>query len=97
MQLLNRQKFDGWKYEGEYRCFTTLRDGEIIKGQMHYFFDFGPQLQLKEVIVGHRSKVTRQDVAEALGDLEPTVERFRARAAFDEFRIVRNHDETMWP
>lgn len=91
-QQLLFTKFAHWSYEEECRIFTRLKESE---GGL-FFFNFSPQLALKQVIVGHRGTVTRSTVAAALGDLAPSVEVFKARPAFRSFRVVRNQDESSW-
>lgn len=85
-------KFSHWQYEQEYRAFANL--DTRVDG--HYFMDFSTNLELKRVIVGDQSTVSRQDVADAIRGLEPGVEAFKARAAFRSFEVVRNRDESMW-
>lgn len=96
LKRLFRMKFDAWHYEEEYRFFRPLENGEEITGKVHYFLPFSPHLQLRSVIVGPRSEVTRAQVAEALGDMAGSVETFRARADFDDFKVVRNKQKSMW-
>lgn len=85
-------KFAHWSYEDEYRIFTTLEDPE----DSLYYKDFSNELNLVSVIVGSESQVTRHDLGQALGDLSPSVETFKARAAFKSFRIVKNENDQMW-
>jgi len=96
LKRLFRMKFDAWQYEEEYRFFRPLENGEKIKGKIHYFLPFSPYLQLRSVIVGPRSNVTRAQVDKALGDLGGSIDAFRARADFDEFKVVKNQQESMW-
>lgn len=85
-------KFSHWSYEDEYRMYTDLKDCE----DGLYFADFSETLQLKAVIVGARANVTREQLADALGDLQASVETFKVRPAFRSFRIVRNKNERLW-
>lgn len=86
-------KFEHWSYEEEYRCFVALDPDEEEDGL--YFTHFSSELQLKTVIVGHSSEVSRADVSEALGDLSG-VKAFKARAAFSRFEVIRNENERRW-
>lgn len=95
LKRLFRMKFDAWRYEEEYRFFRPLENGQKIRGKTHYFLSFSPHLQLRSVIVGPRSTVTRAQVAEALGDMNG-IDAFRARADFDDFKVVRNKLDSMW-
>ncbi len=96
LKRLFRLKFDAWRYEEECRFFRELQNPEEIKGKVHYFLPFSAHLQLKSVIVGPRSNVSRAQVDEALGDLVGSVETYSARADFDDFKVVRNMQESMW-
>lgn len=85
-------KFEHWSYEKEYRVYAQLE--EEING--NYFAEFSDKMQLKLVIVGENSTVSREQVSEALGKLKYDVEMFKARAGFTNFEVVRNKDESMW-
>lgn len=85
-------KFSHWSYEEEYRLFKSLTN----KIENHHFFDFSENLQLKQVIVGCRSDITRADISVALGNMQKDVEVFKARPAFRSFNIERNKDESLW-
>ena len=87
-------KFNAWKYESEYRCFCRL--DESIHEIGLYFEPFSPTLKLAEVIIGEQSKITRANLAAALGDLEPQITSFKAMSAFGTFSVVRNRDATLW-
>ena len=73
-------KFSHWRYENEVRCFVTLEDKDPDTGL--FFADFSDRLTLKEVIVGAESNLGRVALAEALGDLAPSIEVSKARLAF---------------
>ena len=85
-------KFKHWEYEQEYRVYVQLDEEE--NGM--YFSEFSHEIQLKEVIVGDQSSVTRAEISDALGDLYRTVESFKARAGFQEFEIVRQQNSAKW-
>lgn len=84
-------KFLHWSYEDEYRVYLSLLDED----NGHFFKDFG-DLGFCKVIVGAQSKISREEVNSALGDLRGSVECFKARPAFRTFRIVRNKNERLW-
>jgi hypothetical protein len=63
-------KFRHWAYEQEYRVFPQLEEKDR-RGR--FFFEFKDGLVLKEVIVGHRSAITRAELTRALGKLAPTI------------------------
>jgi hypothetical protein len=92
MKKLLFTKFKHWEYEQEYRVYVQLEEEE--NGM--FFSDFSNELQLKKVIVGDQSSVTRAELAEALGDLNSSVESFKARAGFQEFEVVRQQNSAKW-
>ena len=79
-------KYKGWSYEQEYRVFAELKDQQT---NGLYYFDFGPELMLREVILGARCKLSVGSVAKAVGKPPHSVQVFKARPAFDSFQIVR--------
>jgi hypothetical protein len=95
MRKLLCTKYSHWRYEGEERAFVDLTGkGPDAKGR--YFADFSTDLRLRRVVVGARSEISRADLAKALGPLVPEVEAFKARLAFQSFRVVRNRQESLW-
>lgn len=87
-------KYIHWRYEHEQRMFVSL-DHNTVTAAGLYFADFGPNLVLRQVIVGAKSDLTRAEVAEALGDLAD-VETFKARLAYQTFRVVKNQNPKLW-
>jgi hypothetical protein len=87
-------KFSHWRYENEVRGFVTLEDRDPETGL--YFADFGEKLRLAGVIVGAQSDISRGKLGDALGNLQPTVEVFKARLAFRTFRVVRQRGAKLW-
>ena len=87
MEQILRMKFDAWSYEDEHRLFCGLQHAE----NGHYFLDFEPCLRLNRVIVGPESTISRDDVMDALGNLQG-VQIFQARPAFLSFKMTRQHD-----
>ena len=92
MRRLLFAKFRHWHYEQEHRAFIQLE--EEIEGM--YYSDFSSELELKKVIVGDQSSVTRSEVSDALGNLSSNVEAFKARAGFTKFEVVRQKNNAMW-
>lgn len=87
-------KYVHWRYESEMRIFLGLNDKDPDSGL--YFAEFADRLVLKQVIVGHLSKVTRADVEQALGDLTKDVEVFKARLAFQTYTVTKQRKKAMW-
>lgn len=94
MGRLIKMKAKGWAYEQEHRAFVDLTDAIILDGTEHFFVDFGPQLLLREVIVGSRFRTQRSEV---LRLVDPGVDVFMARGDFEDFKVVRQRMESMWP
>jgi hypothetical protein len=93
-QRIMLTKYLHWNYEQEVRVFARLEDRDPAAGL--YFRQFDQDLALRDVIVGHRSLLTRQVLTVALGDLAPSVTAFRARLAFNSYRVVKQHDRERW-
>lgn len=85
-------KFAHWSYEAEYRVYVTLD----TPAEGIYYKKFSSEFLLRQVIVGAESKVTRAQVAVALGSLANSVEAFKVRAAFRSFYIVQQRSELLW-
>ncbi len=87
---LLRTKHESWSYEQEVRVFVGLSDPPDEKGL--WWFDFGPHLELKEVIVGAQFGATNltalTDTLEKYGD---AVECSWAYMRSDAFLLVRSH------
>ena len=88
-------KFSHWRYENEVRSFATLEDRDFSTGL--YFAEFSDQLKLVQVIVGAMSTLTRGELQDALGNLGPAVDAFKARLAFGSFAVVRQRKGSLWP
>ncbi len=87
-------KYSHWRYENEVRCFVTLEDMDPKKNM--YFAEFSDRLHLAVVVVGAQSTATRGVIRNALGELAPYVEVFKARLAFRTFRVVRQRNQKLW-
>jgi hypothetical protein len=94
MERLIKMKAKGWAYEQEHRAFVGLNDGILLEGTKHFFVDFGPRLILKEVIVGSRFRTQRSEVMRLV---DSSVDVFMTRGDFEDFKVVRQQMESMWP
>ena len=81
-----KTKYEDWKYEEEVRISATRDEADEKTGL--YFVPFGSTLQLKEVIVGIRSSVKKEEVEKALAGYPEDVEILKAQAAHDKFKII---------
>lgn len=81
-------KYDGWKYEDEIRLVVAIKEADPDTGM--YFYEFGPELKLREVIIGPRSGLSKSDVAAVLSAEDSGAKIITARLAFQTFRVVRN-------
>jgi hypothetical protein len=85
--LLIRTKFSDWSYEREYRMRITLKNAVNDKGL--WFWPFGNELKLMEVILGPLSKdADIAGVRSLVGGKYPLAKTFKARMAFQSFGIV---------
>lgn len=87
-------KYVDWAYEDETRAFLNLND--ICENTGHYFSDYSSEMELKKVIVGCESKITRRRLNQALGSKYSDVIRFKARASFKKFKILKNQNQKLW-
>jgi hypothetical protein len=94
MQKLLSFKFEDWKYESEVRIFVDLL--ETTHDNNLYFTEFSADFKLTQVILGPNCTLKRADLHSALGDLTEFVKNFKARLAFESFKVVRNLDEALW-
>ena len=81
-------KFEGWDYEDEFRLFVALSESDLETGM--YFYDFGKDIELKEIILGARCNLTRPAIAKALSGDGPAPKIIKARLAFDTFTVESN-------
>jgi len=87
-------KYSHWRYENEVRCFVTLKDKDPESGL--YFANFSDTLRLATVVVGAQSKISRETLRQALGDLMPRVTALKARLAFNTFKVVTQRNAKLW-
>lgn len=85
VQIL-KTKYSDWSYESEYRVFAQLKDKDA---NGLYYFEFGPEFVLREVILGARCPLAPRDIAQEIENPPEPVEVLKARPAFDSFQIVR--------
>jgi hypothetical protein len=86
LQQITTTKATDWSYEREYRAMGGLVTRDPKTG--FYYTDFGPQVQLREVIIGHRCTWTPVSVRELLREVEMPVRVCKARPAFGKFEMV---------
>lgn len=80
-------KAKAWEYECEYRMMAELREKET---NGFYYVDFGPNMVLREVIIGCLSKLLPTQVASKVRGLPAPVKVYKARAGFKDFEMVRD-------
>jgi hypothetical protein len=83
---LMRSKYKAWGYENEVRMFVGL--DEAVEDSGMYFYPFGPELTLREVILGPRCVVPNSEVSAALESAAASTRVIKARLAFNSFRVV---------
>jgi hypothetical protein len=79
-------KYIDWQYEEELRAWVRFDERDLIT--KFYFYNFGENLQLKEVVAGPLCELTEMEIREALGTVRD-VAVTKARLAFKTFRVVR--------
>jgi hypothetical protein len=95
MNKLLRTKHQCWSYEQESRLFVQLNDQPDEKGL--WWFDFGPALDLKEVIVGALCPRERvQAIAQVLKEQNIGVDCCWAYMRRDAFALVRHNFPPPW-
>ncbi|MBN6714029.1 DUF2971 domain-containing protein [Pseudomonas capsici] len=85
-QKLLCTKSAGWRYEEEYRQFVSL-DSAHADGQFH-FWPIGSDIQLREVILGALCEQPVESVRQKVARHFPDAVVFKARLAFQSFKIV---------
>jgi hypothetical protein len=83
---LFRMKFKDWSYEREWRRVVRLRNARSDGDD--FFWPFGEDLDLREVIAGPRSRTPEERLRQAVGPTARDVSFIQARAAFREFCVV---------
>jgi hypothetical protein len=82
-------KATDWAYEREYRVEGALKQKDSRTGL--YYIDFGPQVQLRELIMGHRCEWTIDNAFLLIAEKEP-VRICKARPAFGKFEMIESND-----
>jgi len=83
-------KGKAWEYENEYRLTADLKEQDPDTG--FYFVDFGPGLQLREIVLGCRFNGSVDDVAKLVKHNAASVQVLRSRPAHGSFRMVQNKE-----
>ena len=87
----SKTKSQHWQYENEWRYWFSLSPSEIKQKAADpnklFFADFGDDLVLKDVILGHRSKLSSNCLKELLKSTDK-VKFTTARPSFREFKMV---------
>lgn len=79
-------KSTDWAYENEYRVVTHLDVKDSTTGC--YYTDFGAQIQLRELILGHRCSWTKLKALDLVGVTNLSIRIFKVRPAFGKFKMV---------
>jgi len=85
---LRCSKSDEWDYEKELRAFVPLSDA-VNEGPL-YFWPFEPRMRLVQVILGLRCELALSDVRSAVASYDANATVFKARMAFQQFKITPN-------
>lgn len=84
-------KYQHWRYEDEVRLIINLAG--MQPEEQKYFLPYCKALTLREVVIGPRSKLTRQDIIAALAPEDKEVSVMSGRLAFRSYRVVRNRSK----
>lgn len=82
-------KYAQWSYEEEWRLFSRLDEKDEKDG--FYYVPFGPNLVLREIIVGARCAQPVKSFRQLVKPVEKSVKIIKARPAFETFTMVRQH------
>jgi hypothetical protein len=88
VQSLLYTKSHEWQYEREYRAIANLQIRDSETG--FFYVDFGPEMQLREVVIGTRNPTPIGQIAKAVRRGAHQVSVFKVRPAFHKFAMVRN-------
>lgn len=81
-------KFKHWIYEDEARLIFDLERAQQKDGK--YFISYCDALKLKEVIIGPRCELSRDEVRNLLKPEEKDASVYHSRLAFRSYQVVRN-------
>lgn len=90
IEALLTTKYKDWSYEREWRHLRRLSEEPQTDTTHMHFVNFGPDLMLREVILGARSKLTVQEAALQVDAIDHSVKLFKVRAMFGEFKMVKD-------
>ena len=88
IHMLIYTKAKEWEYEREWRIIANLHHQDEATG--FYFVNFGPQLILREVILGCRNPTPIGQIAKLVRGNQARIRVCKARPAFQEFAMVEN-------
>lgn len=83
---IRKTKATDWEYEHEYRVEATLTTKD--PATRLYYTGFGPQVQLREVVIGNRCCWTVARARDLVGNVDKPVRICKARPAFGRFEMV---------
>jgi len=89
-------KYKHWEYENEWRVAKELKPEER-HADGNWYAEFDPDIRLAEVLIGVRSRLTRFDLNNLLGDLAGSVDLWQTRLAFKTvYEVVLQMDRRRW-
>ena len=93
-----RTKHESWSYEQEVRMFASLNDPpDVVEGRKLNWINFGPNLVLKEVIIGAQCSPTdSKNVEEAVKPFGDAVKCWWAGMRRDAFLLVKEDHPPYW-
>jgi hypothetical protein len=88
LNKIRMTKATDWSYERELRVESALKNKDPTTG-LHYV-DFGPQVALREIIIGYRCTWTASAIRPMLGTMTQAVRICKARPGFGKFEMVED-------
>jgi hypothetical protein len=88
MNMLLRTKFSDWKYENEWRLFTSLDRSKEESGK--YFYSFSDHLILREIILGPKCELPIERIRNIATNISPDIEVLKSRMAFTRFEVLES-------
>ena len=83
-------KYIHWEYEQEVRLMLHLNEPPAVAEGSLYFLPFGEGADLREVIIGARCDIGRDEIYAALGNMRKAARVKKVRCAFQSYTMVED-------
>jgi hypothetical protein len=88
VSMLLCTKFSDWRYEDEVRVFIAL--DETTKESGLYFYEFGKDIILREIILGPKCEIPIEKVRKLVEHFTPSVQVIKSSISHGTFRVSEN-------